>query len=137
MSVAQDLRTFLLADATLSGLIGTRFYPLRLPQNPTMPAMTYSWVGGDRDHSMTGPIGISSPRIQFDAWAMTYLSAEAVFEALRKRLDSFRGTAGSTKVQGAFFSVERDFYEDSADAGTGSGIGLYRRSSDFFVHYEE
>jgi hypothetical protein len=137
MSVAQDLRTFLLADATISGLIGTRLFPLRLPQNPTLPAMTYSWISGDRVHTMAGARGPSRPRLQFDAWAKTYLEAEAVFEALRKRLDGFQGTAGSVKVQGAFFASERDLYEDSADAGTGSGVGLYRRTSDFFVHYEE
>jgi hypothetical protein len=139
MSVSADLRTFLLADSALAALIGTRLHPLRLPQNPTLPAMTYQWVSGERAHALDGAVGLSSPRVQFDCWAGTYLQAEAVFEAFRKRLDGFRGDIGSTptKVQGAFFESERDMYEDSADAGTGSGVGMYRRSADFFINFEE
>jgi hypothetical protein len=101
--------------------------------------MTYQWISGERAHSLDGAIGLSSPRVQFDCWAKTYLQAETVFEAFRKRLDGFRGGMGSppTKVQGAFFDSERDMYDESADAGSGSGVGLYRRSADFFLFYEE
>ena len=129
MSIASDLRTFLLADATLGGLIGTRLYPLKLPQDPTVPAMTFQWISGQRAHAADGAVGLASPRVQFDCWAETYLEAEAVFEALRKRLDGFRGTAGSSRVQGAFFETERDDYEDEGR--------LYRRSADFFIWHEE
>ncbi len=129
MSIATDIRTFLLADATLTTLIGTRLYPLTLPQNPTLPAMTYQWVSGERVHTADGALGLSRPRIQFDAWATTYLVAESVFEALRKRLDAFRGAAGASIIQGAFFDSERDLYESEPK--------LYRRSVDFFVWHEE
>ena len=129
MSIASDLRTFLLADATLGGLIGTRLYPLKLPQDPTVPAMTFQWISGQRAHAADGAVGLASPRVQFDCWAETYLEVEAVFEALRKRLDGFRGTAGASRVQGAFFETERDDYEDEAR--------LYRRSADFFIWHEE
>ena len=138
MSLPEDLRTFLLGDPGLSGLVGTRVYPLRLPQQPALPAVTYAWVGGDRAHVLAGPAGVASPRLQFDCWAGTYLQAHAVFDALRRRLDGYRGLAGAaTRVQGAFLEAERDFYEESADAGTGSGVGLYRRSGDFFIHHGE
>ena len=129
MSIASDLRTFLLADATLGGLIGTRLYPLKLPQDPTVPAMTFQWISGQRAHAADGAVGLASPRVQFDCWAETYLEVESVFEALRKRLDGFRGTAGASRVQGAFFETERDDYEDEAR--------LYRRSADFFIWHEE
>ena len=129
MSIAADIVAFLLADSTLGGLIGTRLYPLKLPQDPTMPAITYQWISGARVHSTDGASGLSSPRIQFDCWALTYLEAEAVFEALRKRLDGFQGTAGASRIQAAFFESERDLYDDEAR--------LYRRSTDFFVWYEE
>lgn len=129
MSIATDLRTFLLADATLTTLISTRLYPGVLPQNPILPAMTYQWISGPRFHSTDGPSGLSNPRIQFDCWASTYLEAETVFTALRKRLDGYQGMAGSSRIQAAFLESERDEYEDEAR--------LYRRSADFFVWYEE
>ncbi len=118
-----------MADATLTTLIVARLYPLILPQDPTVPAITYQVISGHRFHSTDGASGLSTPRIQFDCWAKTYLEAEALFEALRKRLDGFQGLAVSTKVQAAFFESERDDYDDAAR--------LYRRSADFFVWYEE
>lgn len=129
MSISSDLRTFLLADATLTTLIGTRMYPLVLPQDPTVPAITYQIISGHRFHSTDGACGLSTPRIQYDCWAATYLEVESLFEALRKRLDGYQGLAGSSQVQAAFFESERDDYEDEAK--------LYRRSADFFVWYEE
>jgi hypothetical protein len=88
---------------------------------------------------MDGASGLASPRVQLDAWATTAREAKAVFEAVRKRLDGFRGPIGSPSraVQGAFLETERSGYEDAADAGSGSGVGLYRRSTDFFIWYEE
>ncbi len=129
MSIASDLRTFLLADATLTTLIGTRLYPLTLPQNPTLPAMTYQRISGERVHTADGAHGLNRARIQFDAWATTYLVAESVFEALRKRLDAFRGAAGASIIQGAFVDSERDLYESEPK--------LYRNTSDFDVWHNE
>ena len=129
MSIASDVRTFIIADATITGLIAARLYPIILPQEPTMPAMTYQWISGTRFHSMDGASKLSGPRVQFDCWAATYLDAEALFEALRKRLDGYRGPAGSSTIQGAFFSSERDLYESEPK--------LYRRSVDFFIFHTE
>ena len=129
MSIAGDIRTFLLADVTLAALIGTRLYPLILPQDPTVPAITFQWISGQRAHAADGAVGLASPRVQFDCWAETYLDVEATFEALRKRLDGFQGAAGTSRIQGAFFETERDSYDDK--------VRLYGRSVDFFVWYEE
>ncbi len=132
MSMAEDLRTFLLQDSTLGGLIGTKIYPIVLPQDPIFPAITYQWISGDRLYSLSGPSGLSGPRIQFDCWAKTYAASEGLFEALRKRLDGYRGQMGSAPghtVQGVFFANEVDLYEAEID--------VYRRSVDFMIHYEE
>lgn len=140
ISVATELRSFLLADADISDLVGTRIHPLTLPQNPTLPAITFQWISGTRSHHYQGPDGLSRPRIQFDCYASTYLEMEELSEALRARMDGFSGIIGDLEtlsVQGIFFDSERDFYEDGADQGTGSGAGLYRRSVDYFVNYTE
>ena len=140
MSLVTDIRTFLLADGTISGLVGTRIFPLKLPQAPTFPAITYQMISGGRSHTYGGAVGLASPRFQFDCWGATYLQAEALAEALRIRLDGFSGAMGaspSTVVQGVFFQDERDLYEDGADLGTGSGAGVYRRSIDYFISHEE
>lgn len=141
MSIASDLRAFLLEDSTLAGLVSERIYPDVLPQNPTLPAITFGWAGGMRFHHLTGASGLSGPRIQFDCWATTYLGAEAVYEALRLALDGFQGDIGGSpptqRIQGAFSASEWSGYEAGAEQGTGSGVGVYRHSADFMVYYEE
>lgn len=125
MSVLSDVRTYLLADATLGGLVGSRVYPLILPQSPTMPAVTVSVVSGDRHHSTDGPSGLATPRVQVDCWGSTYSSANDVFEAVRKRLDGV--TNGSIQV--AFADNELDFYDSEVD--------LFRKVLDFLVWFNE
>jgi len=74
-------------------------------------------------------VKLASPRIQFTAWANTYVQAESVLDALRRRLSGFRGMAGVMEIQGAFMENERDFYEPEPK--------LFAKSADFFVWYTE
>jgi hypothetical protein len=134
MGLSSDLRVFLLADATIAGLVGTRIYPLLLPQSPTLPALTYQWISLVPVHSMDGPSGLVARRLQVDCWGSTYLAIETLAEAVRNRLDGYQGSllAGSPSgsvVQGVFRAMERDGYEEAP--------ALYRRTVDFMLHAEE
>lgn len=115
MSLLTDLRSFLLADSTISSLIGSRFYPGELPQDATLPAIVYSTISGYRPQSQEGPSGIVRLRIQIDCWAETYAGAEALAEAVRLRLNGYRGSAGSGEIKGAFFDSERDLSDSETD----------------------
>lgn len=133
MTIEADMRTFLLGDGTLAGLISARLYPVILPQSPTFPAVSYQWISGTRYVTNDGPSQLSSPRLQFDCWSLSYTTTRAVSEALRKRLNGFKGLAGGsppmTRIQGAFFESEREFYEPETK--------LYRHSADYFLNYSE
>lgn len=124
-TIVEGLRTFLLADATLAGLIGTRVYPMILPQNPTLPAVTYQVIDGTSDVTTDGPTGLANPRIQIDCWGATYGAMVPVFEAVRKRLNGYRGAAGGVTVQGIFLVRQRDLYDYDAK--------VYRRTADWSI----
>lgn len=122
------LRTYLLSDPTLSGLIGTRLHPLTLPQGSTFPAISYQVVTNSHFHTLGGPVDLERPRIQFDVYATTYMVMDAVAEALRTALDAASGQLGGSPgimVQGAFLDMQRDVYESDPQ--------LYRRTMDFFL----
>lgn len=125
MSIIDDLRTYLLADATVASLIGTRMFPVKLPQNPTFPAVMIQTISGERVHSTDGASGLAGPRIQIDCWAESYADADAVFEAVRKRLDG----KGNGDIQGMFIQSERDDFDFE--------LGIYNRSMDVFVWHKE
>lgn len=124
-----DLRTFLLADGTIAGLVATRIYPSILPQSPTLPAITYSTVSASRQNTMDGPDGLPSKRIQIDAWSSSFAQAAALSNAIRVRIDGYRGAMGGSTIKGVFADTERQLYDSEPK--------LHRMSSDFIIWHDE
>ena len=70
--IEADLRTYLLAEPAVAGLIADRCYPERLPQNAALPAITFQRVFGTESVTHDGPSGLGRSRLQFDCWATSY-----------------------------------------------------------------
>lgn len=88
MAAAADLRTHLLADVTVAGLIGTRMYPRVLPQGAALPAATYRVVSRTHAPSLGGVTTSGLCRIQIDVFASLEATATSVAEAMLSRLRS-------------------------------------------------
>ena len=123
------VRAILIADETVLGLVSSRIYPMKLPQGPTMPAITYSRISGPRIETMAGPSGMAFPRVQVDSWASTYAGVKALADAVRKALDGYRGTIVSIRVGGIIMDGELDLYEP--------GVEEYRVTQDYIVWHDE
>ncbi|KKM90811.1 hypothetical protein LCGC14_1234830 [marine sediment metagenome] len=128
-----DLHRHLLDDPVVGALVGTRVYPMVLPQNVTPPAISYLQTGGERSVHTGGSSGLANARVQISCWATTYLGSKALADAARLSLEAFSGELGGgggrTIVQGAFVSDEREFYE--------STVRLYRTDLDFEIWHTE
>lgn len=77
----------------MSALVGSRIYPLRLPERPTLPAIRYQRISTDPADSHSGSSGLEHVRVQLGVHAATYASAEAVAAAIKTALDAV-GSAG-------------------------------------------
>lgn len=134
-SIGDLLRDFLLADATVSGVIGTRVYPLRLPQKPTLPAVVYSRISGVRVEHLKGVSSASEPRYQIDAWAANVAGAQALGKAVRQRLDHYVGTwtgNGSPAISvGVSVRIVNEWESFEEDING----GLCRHSADYFIFH--
>jgi hypothetical protein len=121
-------------DATVSGLVGTRIYPMVVPRNAAMPAIAYQQISGVREHTMTGPIGMVKARFQINCWAETYATADAIAEAVRKELDGYSGVASDTWIYDITLLQGADKIEvlPGVDVLTTTGKRL-----DFLVWYKE
>lgn len=82
MSAPADLATYLLANAGVAALIGTRIEPDKLPQRATLPAVVYYRISGTHAESLSGIRSAGTCRVQLDAYAATRLAADAVGEAI-------------------------------------------------------
>lgn len=130
MGLGTVVRTLLLGDATVTGYVATRVFPLTLPQKVTFPAITYQRISRLDVGSLEGPSALARARVQVDVWAKTYDQAAAVGAAVRRRLNGYRGpVAGQEDVQGIRLETNRDEYDAEAL--------LYRHTADFYVWHEE
>lgn len=129
-----ELRAYILADSTVAGLIGTRLYPITMPQKPTLPAVTYQVVSATRQPTMDHNDNLPMTRVQIDCWALSFFDAMAVDDAIRTLFHDFArseigGGSPSVLVAGVFAEDERHDYEPDTF--------LYRVSRDYKIFHRE
>ena len=108
-----DLRSYCLADSTVSSLIGTRFHLDRIPQNQTLPNVRYSILA----ESVTNTHGADTAHLNDDAIRIEVFSKKAsdglaIKDALKSRLNSKRVTQGTTVFQLIEWSTSQSDYDD-------------------------
>jgi len=133
MSAAKALRARLIGDATLTGLIGTRIYPGKAPQDPTLPYVVYHRISTTRTPTLNGPTLVPETRIQLDIIATSQASAELVATAIRNRIDGYTGTSASVSVLSSVVEDEQDMSE----AIDGSDSIYYRVVMDVLIQHRE
>lgn len=112
MRLDEILFAALTADATVGGLVVARVYPQKMPQSPTLPAITYSIVSRVPTDANTE---IFECRIQLDCWASTYAGASALAVATLKALRFYRASAGGNTLLSIYDSNYIDGYEDERE----------------------
>ena len=127
------LYTLLSTDASVTAVIGSgasaRAYPLLLPQNGTLPAVTYQRVSTPR--ILTASLGGQNARVkcrmQMDCWARTFAQARTLADAVRTAM------LGATTFT-ALALDEQSLYEPGERE---DGLHFYRISTDYSCWYLE
>lgn len=112
--------TALTGDTGVSAIVGSRVYPVVIPQKAALPCVTYLRVSGPQEMSLSGHSGLESVRVQVDAWAESYETAKSLASAIQSALlgaSTFAVTSAS----------DRDLFEDET--------GVFRVSTDFHVKH--
>jgi len=134
MSASKALRARLVDDATMTGLVGTRIYPGRAPQNVKLPYIVYHRISTVRAATLdVGNAKVPEVRMQCDVIAATQAEVETILSRMRVVMDNFRGTSAGVTVLGVSVDDEQDqpeFYE-------GSDTVFYHSSLDFSIIYRE
>ncbi|MBA7515230.1 hypothetical protein ES705_07269 [subsurface metagenome] len=108
--------TYLTTHAGLSALIGTRLWPLRLPQNVEYPCIRYRQVSNPPELAHDGPVGLGHPRYQFDCYSPLHDEAWQVAQQLEFALHGFRGAMGTVTVQAGIVQDTREDYDAVIEA---------------------
>lgn len=115
MSISYALYNFLKGQSAVSTLVGTRIYPLRAPQSPTYPFITYNQSAEVRTHTMDAK-ATTNAAMQIHCWAKSYSGAVALADAVTSVLDCYVGTMASNEKIGAALQQGRiDFVDDEIE----------------------
>ena len=132
--ILKELRTFLVADETLSDLVDSRIYPMRLPQSPTYPCVTYSRISHQHGHHFDNPAGHATPRIQLDFWADDFSTCKEMSEATRGILAGYSGQIESVNAMSVVLEDEIHLHEPPQHA---TDEWLYHITQDYYILHNE
>lgn len=127
MRLDEFLFEALTEDATVGGLVAERVYPRKLPQTPTLPAISYSIISDVPN--MESNTELSDVRIQLDCWAATYAGSRALAIAAKQALRFYRKSDGGNTVLSIYEANQRDDDDDERQ--------IYRQIVDVIAMYHE
>ena len=130
----KDLIHFLMADATLTGLISTRLYPHEAPQGTPAPYVVYSQVSGSQTHTHDGPTGNKRARFQFNVVGGSPASCEAVAEAIKGALEPDGGLHQAIGSSETTF-VSRCTLGSEMDLGINEETRETEKALDFLINF--
>lgn len=102
--IQQQIFTVLSGNEAVTDIVGTRIYPLRIPQRGSLPAVVYQIITTDPVNSLDGDSGLDLLRLQIKTWADKYEDAQALAVAVRNALNG----AGSFKIRTVFKEDDQD-----------------------------
>lgn len=115
MSIESDLVTYLKTVPDITAIVGTRIYPMLVPQGDgNYPAIAYGRAGIQHVISMQGESGTARTTIALACWTRSYESVKTLADKVRLALDGYRGVWGTTDIDGVHLLEEEDTIEASA-----------------------
>jgi hypothetical protein len=127
--IETDIINYLVTHAPLVALQGTRVYPDRLPQDPTLPATVFLSISDPSNYSHSGASAWHEQRFQFDCWGNTPTDAIRLKNTLRQALSGYKGMMGNTEIYATFAENARPLNDDET--------GLFRRVLEIAFQYKE
>jgi hypothetical protein len=107
--IEETLFTRLSTFPGIIALVGTRIYPIFMPQGVIYPAITYQRISTEpRESCMVSDVGIVKPRFQITAWGETFATAKAIVDQVRQALQRWN----TTGVQDTYIMGEYDLYDE-------------------------
>lgn len=109
--------------------IEPKTFAFKLPNQATLPAITFFKVSAPRDQTQQGPSGLVSARFQVSSWGINYTAAKTLSQLVRLALDGYRGYLNNVRIDGIELMNEMD--------GNEAEPNVFQTIMDFRVKYAE
>lgn len=138
-TLGTEVRKYLAANAGVYALVGSRIFPMALPQGYMAsqgPALTYRVLSRASGHLINGIDGLCRARLEFSAFSDEYEQAESIADAVRESgLPGFVGLLGDKQIESVQISDGGNTYDESPNDG--GQTHRYVTVFDYLVTYQE
>lgn len=114
--IEQRIKSLLLADATISAAVSNRVTPVIMRQETGLPALVYRRLDSTPDYTLAGRAGWRTVTVQVVCWAVDYMEARTLAEAVRKALDAYSETSAEGSIRFISVGDGADEYAPEVDA---------------------
>ena len=109
--IEETIKTRLSAYPGLTALVGTRIYPVIMPEGVTYPGVVYQRISTmPREIAMGSDPGIGRARLQFTAWDNSYKVVKQIIEQIRLALERYN----ISDIIDIYVLAEYDLYDTDA-----------------------
>ena len=139
MSFESALYTELIDHAALLTLVSNRVYQEIAPTNAALPYITWQIISDIPTGHLVAESGIAKKMVQFDCFAATDASCNAVEDALRDAIDGLAAATMGTGVETIYLRSCRkhNSFQRMIPPSDGSQKAIYRRMAEYsFWHTE-
>ena len=133
-NTGSNIRTYLLTKSAITDLVSTRIRPDLLAQSDSLPAIVYSEIFTNHQHTLTAAAGIEECMLELMCYSSTRTEADSLADLVRQQLQGYRGTAGSVEVISSKLDDTGHGYEQPQDD---SEDGKYITALRFLIHVTE
>jgi len=111
------LNTEITNTSALTSIVSTRHYHSILPQNGSLPALTFKVISINPTDTKDGASDYDQVRVQFSCYSSTGAGAETLYAALRTKFDRFTSSSGSVEFHFTRF-IDRQPIDRDIDTGS-------------------
>jgi hypothetical protein len=102
------LRTALLGSTAVTSLLSTKIFPVLAPASATLPLVTWSRTGINREQTLAAPMGVPRVTVEYAIYGTSYEQARTLADAMRRVLDGYNGQANNVVVRHVSLENEVD-----------------------------
>jgi hypothetical protein len=131
------LRNYLLSNASIAAMVGTRIYPVIAQQGIRDDLIVYNTISEIEGYHFRGPSGLVLSRYQIDAWSQSATRAAQLADLIKEHLG---GASGAWSYGGSspndFVNVQGVFLQ-TGDTDYDNEVQMYRNRRDYMIAYED
>lgn len=133
--IRPGIRTLLLSSPDIAAMVGTRVYPIVLPQGETEDSIVYNRIVESESYHFVGGSGLISTRMQIDAWSRDLDRAHVLGDLIKEFIGGFKGQInyGSSSPQD-YVNINGIFMLNGDEDFDNLSL-MYRRRRDYSVIY--